>query len=96
MNRAIAAVMVVAVIGLLVQMIRAVDPLWVGFASLALCGGPIVVVPRVFANAARLGARRDPVATQSALARAICRDHLVCLGGIVGFLSLRLLYVMLR
>ena len=41
-------------------------------------------------NARRLGARRDPLAVQSGLARAIYRDHVVCLTLIVGVLAIEL------
>jgi hypothetical protein len=44
----------------------------------------------VVPNAVRLGARRDDPAAQSALARAICRDHLVCLVCIAAFVSTEL------
>jgi hypothetical protein len=90
MNRAIGAVMVIALIALFAQLAVGNAPRWVGFASLMLCGGPVVLVPRIFKNAARLGARTDSATAQSALARGICRDHLVCLAGIVGFLALQL------
>jgi hypothetical protein len=63
----------------------------VGLGSLALCGPPIALAfARVLPNAVRLGARGDPPARQSQLARAICRDHLLCLAGIAGFGALQL------
>jgi hypothetical protein len=51
---------------------------------LALAGG------RVLPNAVRLGARTDPPERQSALARSIARDHLVCLAAMLAFVSLQL------
>jgi hypothetical protein len=47
-------------------------------------------IVRVFPNAVRLAARTDPPAVQSALAHAICRDHLACLAAVVAFLALQL------
>lgn len=59
--------------------------------SFVLAGGPIALAgARVVPNAIRLGARRDPAAEQSALARSICRDHLACFAGILAFVVLRL------
>jgi hypothetical protein len=58
---------------------------------LLLCGGPILLAAlRVVPNAVRLATRSDAVREQSALARSICRDHLVCLAGIAGFVALQL------
>src|SRR5262245_52642987 len=82
MNRAIGFVMVVALINLLVQLFRPTTARWVAFLSLLLCGAPVLLVPRIFRNAMRLGARADTAAQQSALARGICRDHLICVVGI--------------
>jgi hypothetical protein len=45
---------------------------------------------RVFPNAVRLGARGDSPEIQSALAHAICRDHLACLAAVAAFLALQL------
>ena len=50
----------------------------------------VLAFARVLPNAIRLGARSDPVARQSALARAICRDHLLCFAGILAFVVLQL------
>jgi hypothetical protein len=64
---------------------------WLALASLALCGGPIALAfARVYPNAVRLAARSDTAPEQSALARSICRDHLFCLAGILGFVVLQL------
>jgi len=90
MNRAIGLVMVVAVISLLVQLFRPSTTGWVAVLSLLLCGAPVLLVPRIFRDAMRLGSRADSVAQQSALARGICRGHLICLAGIVAFLALQL------
>jgi hypothetical protein len=39
-------------------------------------------------GAVRLGRRADGPAEQTRLARAICRDHLLCFGGMLAFLVL--------
>ena len=64
---------------------------WVGGASLPLCAGPIgLAAVRVVPSAVRLGGRTDSVAEQSRLARRICRDHLLCLAGILLFTAIQL------
>jgi hypothetical protein len=92
MNRAIGGVMLVLGLTLMAQIIGSVEQRWVGVASSPFCGAPILLAGlRVVPNAARLGSRADVVSEQSRLARAICRDHLLCLAGIVVFLALQLI-----
>ena len=63
----------------------------VNAVALALFAGPVLLgMLRVFPNAVRLGARRGTLAQQSALARSICREHLLCFGGMSAFLALEL------
>ena len=91
MSHLVGAVMLTALIALAVQI--AVDPgsRPLALGSLLLCGAPILLALwRVVPNAVRLGARSDPPPQQSALARSICRDHLLCLAGILGFVALQL------
>lgn len=96
MNRAIGGVMLVAVLVLAAQIIES-EQRWVGIFSLPFCVGPILLAGlRVVPNAVRLGSRQDSTAEQSRLARAICRDHLVCLGGILLFVVLQLLAALSR
>jgi hypothetical protein len=91
MGRAIGAVMLATCGALLAELIRGGRPLSASFASLALAAAPVALAGlRVFPNAVRLGARRDAPAEQSRLARAICRDHLVCLAAIAALLAIRL------
>lgn len=60
-------------------------------AALVLVAAPVgLAMGRVFPNAVRLAARADAAEVQSALARGICRDHLLCLAAIVAFLALQL------
>jgi hypothetical protein len=90
MGHLVGVVMSATVALLVVQMVGGHEPVWLAPASLLLAGGPIVLAAvRVYPNAVRLGARTDDPLRQSRLARTICRDHLLCLGGIVAFLLLR-------
>ncbi len=91
MSHAVGLMMLVAILALLAQITRANDQRWAGVLSLPFCGGPVVLAAaRVVPNAVRLGSRVDSAAEQSRLARAICRDHLFCLGGISLFVALQL------
>lgn len=91
MSQAVTAAMLIGILALLRQWQTGAAPAAVIVASLALAGVPIALaLGRVVPNAKRLGGRRDSIAVQSALARAIWRDHLLCLGAIVAFLALQL------
>jgi hypothetical protein len=90
MNHAIGGMMLVALLTLLVQIATGKAP-WLGVLSLPLCGGPVLLAAlRVVPNAVRLGSRIDAPVEQSRLARAICRDHLFCLAGIMLFVAVQL------
>jgi hypothetical protein len=89
MGHLVGAVMAVALLGCGVQVVQ--GPRGHGVASLALCGGPVLLAAlRVVPNATRLATRADTALVQSALARAICREHLACLAGILAFVALQL------
>jgi hypothetical protein len=91
MSRLVALAMLVMLLCLVVQLRRGAEPLWLTSATLVLGLPPAVLaLTRVVPNAMRLGTRRDSLAEQSRLARAICRDHLFCLAAILGLLALRL------
>jgi len=91
MGRAVAGAMAVAVIGSLVQLFRGDGHLATRVLVLALCFTPAALaLVRVLPNAVRLGQRADDVSKQSALARSICRDHLLCLVLIGAFTLLQL------
>ncbi len=91
MNRLIGAAMVIMVIAVLVELVRGPASFWVAGASLLLAVFPTALAAaRVFPNAVRLGSRVDPPERQSALARAICRDHLICLAAITTLIAVRL------
>ena len=91
MGRVIGAVMLATIAALLGELLRGGQPAWLSLASLALVAAPVALAGlRVFPNAKRLGARCDAPAEQSRLARAICRDHLLCLAAIAALLAIRL------
>jgi hypothetical protein len=89
MNRVIGAVMMVGMVAMLVQLIN--GPRGRAIASIFLLGGPVALAQvRVVPNAVRLGSRADSAPIQSALARAIFRDHLLCLAAVAAFLTVQL------
>jgi len=91
MGHAVGLAMVLALLALLAQITRAPEQRAIGLLSLALCGGPVLLAAlRVVPNAVRLGSRVDPAAEQTRLARAICRDHMLCLCGIMLFVAVQL------
>jgi hypothetical protein len=91
MGRAVGLVMLATLGALVGEWLHGGRPVWLSLASLLLTAAPVALAGlRVVPNAVRLGARRDPPAEQSRLARAICRDHLVCLASIGALLAVRL------
>jgi hypothetical protein len=91
MNRLIATVMLATIAAIVVEIVNSGVPSWTAWATLALAAAPILLVAvRTVPGAVRLGARRDTIERQSALARSICREHLLCLGSIAGLIVLQL------
>jgi hypothetical protein len=91
MGSAIAAVMIVAVIGALVRLVREPESRPRHALALALVAAPVgLALFRVFPDAVRLGASADPVPARSDLARAILHGHLFCLAAVAAFLILQL------
>ena len=92
MGALIAVVMGVLLVCLGIEAWRGEYPGWVVAASAVSAGGPILLAMlRTVSNAVRLGRRGDTVAEQSRLARAVYRDHLICLAGMATFLALWLI-----
>jgi hypothetical protein len=91
MNRLVALVMLLTLAALVAEIINGVSPWWIGWASLALAlsGFPFTLL-RTVPNARRLGSGRDSPAERSALARSICRDHLISLARMTVVLGLQL------
>jgi hypothetical protein len=91
MNRLIALVMLATLAAIVVELTGGHQADWVPWASLALAVPPIVLAgAHTVPSAVRLGARRDPIERQSALARTILREHLFCALSIAGLLALQL------
>ena len=91
MGRLVGAVMGLGIAAALERAWRGPAPLAGRLLSLALVAAPAVLAgARVYPNAVRLAARADPIERQTALARAICRDHLACLACILALLALTL------
>ena len=92
MSRLVALVMVILVAGAVADLVGSPGSRARPALALALGAAPIALAAaRTVPNAVRLGRRADPLETQSALARAICRDHLACLAAIAAFVALQLL-----
>ena len=91
MSRLIALTMGIAVLGSVYQFVCAEDSVALRALALVLCAAPAgLAAARVVPNAVRLGQRSDDAEVQSALARTICRDHLVCLALIGAFTALEI------
>ena len=87
MSYLIAMVMVVLLGALGFRAIRGDDPGWLLVLSVVLAGAPILLaLTRTVPNAVALGTRSGTPAEQSRLARAICRDHVLCLTCMSAFL----------
>ena len=91
MNRLIVAIMLATLAAIVAEIVEGEAPRWVGWTSLALAAAPILLAAvHTVPSAVRLGARSDTVDFQSALARSICREHLLCLASITALLALQL------
>jgi hypothetical protein len=89
MSRLIAFVMVVLLGALGFRAVEGHDPAWLLAISALLAAGPVLLaLPHTVPNAVRLGDRSGGPADQTALARSIWRDHLVCAGCMLAFLVL--------
>src|SRR3954454_13075072 len=91
MNRLVAAVMVLTLVAIVVEIARRDERAWVAWTSLALTLAAVGLAgSRTVPNAVRLGRRRPPPDIQAGLARAILRDHIVCLATIAAVMVLQL------
>jgi hypothetical protein len=96
MSYLVAVVMAILLITLGLRLSGGRDPLWLVLLSIPLAAGPILfAVLRTVPSAVRLGLRTGSPAEQARRSRAICVDHLVCLGGLMLFLGLWLAYALL-
>jgi hypothetical protein len=93
MNRLVATAMVATLAAIVVQIVRGEEPRWLGWTSLALALPPMLLAGvRIVPRAVRLGARADDAAHQSALARSILYEHVLCLMAIAALLALELVF----
>jgi hypothetical protein len=91
MGRLVGLVMVVLLAALVVQAASGDARVWVSAVSIIAAVLAIgLAIGRVFGRAQRLGERRDPPAVKSALARSICRDHLICLAAMASVVAVQL------
>jgi hypothetical protein len=71
------------------QAARGHDPAWLLAVSAGLAGVPtLLALIHTVPDAVQLGHRADSPDEQTRLARSICRDHLICAGGMFAFLVL--------
>ncbi len=90
MDRLIALMMLLTLAAIVVEIVLGDVPTWVGWTSLMLAAAPVALAAtRTLPKAVRLGAREDTVERQSALARSIGREHLLCLASIAALLVLQ-------
>jgi hypothetical protein len=91
MNLLVGAAMTATLVAIVLQILEGDESAWVGWMSLALAAPAIgLAMVHTFPAAVRLGAGADPPAARAALARSICRDHLLCLGAIAALLAIQL------
>jgi len=91
MNRLVAAAMLWTLAAIVVELATDDVAAWAGWVSLALALTAMVIgAMRTVPAAVRMGARSDTVAEQSRRARAILRDHVVCLVLIVALIAVQL------
>ena len=91
MNRLIAVVMILTVLAIVTEIVRIVDNWWIGWVSLTAAVTAIGLARlRTIPNAARLGRAKGSIESQTALARAIYRDHIYCLTAMIVVLALQL------
>jgi hypothetical protein len=93
MNRLIATVMLATISAVIVEIAARGEPAWLAWISLALVLPPVALAAaRTVPSAVRLSSRVDAPAQQSALARSILRDHLLCISAITTLLVLQLAF----
>jgi hypothetical protein len=91
MSRLVAAVMLVTLAALIGEVVLGSTPLWASIPSLALVAVAVgVAAGRTVRSAVRLGSQGDGPEAQSALARAIYCDHVMCFVAIAGTVILQI------
>jgi hypothetical protein len=91
MGRLVGLVMLVLIAALIWQAIDGDSAAWMSIVSIPAALLAIgLAAARVFRRARRLGDGSDTAEVQSALARSILRDHLICLAAITTLLTVQL------
>jgi hypothetical protein len=91
MNRLVAVAMLATLAAVIVEIASAEYAAWVGWSSLALTLAPVALAgSHTVPSAVRLGARRDPPARQSEIARTVLREHAFCFCAVAALLALQL------
>src|SRR3954464_5815927 len=94
MSRLVVLFMLVTLVGIIGQIVRADGAVAARWLSLALATAPIAVAAgRTVPNAVRLGAQRDSIDGQAAAARSIYREHVFCLCSIATLLFVQLVWM---
>jgi len=93
MNRLVGIVMLGLIAAIVVEIGRDDVPSWLSWTSLVLAAIAILTaLTHTVPSAVRLGRRSDPASAQSALARSIWRDHVLCLAAIGSLVVLQLAF----
>jgi hypothetical protein len=88
MGHLVAGVMTILLVTLGLRVANGRDPLWLLLVTIPLAVVPILLaLLRTVPNAVRLGRRAGTPAEQTRRARAICLDHLLCIGCLVLFVG---------
>jgi hypothetical protein len=91
MNRLISIVMLATTAALIAQLAGDDAPDWAAAVSLACALGAIGLAgAHTVPSAVRLGRATDDVAERTRLARAVTRDHVICIAAIVTVLVVQL------
>ncbi len=86
----VGTVMLVGVVATAVRVAREPARRRMNALSFVLFASPVTLAFRIFPKARALGAEAAPIEVQSAMARAILHDHLLCLAAMAAFLVLEL------
>jgi hypothetical protein len=92
MNRLVVAAMLATFAAVVVEIAKGTGSAWLGWVSLPLTLGPILLAGgRTVPGAVRLGTRRDGLAAQSALARRVLGEHVFCFASIACLIAVQLI-----
>jgi hypothetical protein len=92
MNRLVVLVMAVTLLAMAADIVHNAGHRWIELISLAAAASGIgLAIRRTFRNATRLGRATVSPEKQTALARAIYRDHIYCLTAMTVSLGLQLI-----